>query len=187
MIMASTLQNIPGNYALSRLPSISLEAILKADPFGFLKNPKGLLTKSWEGNQEMGSSTFVVVTIPKDEATIYASYVGDSGYCIMRLNPDSEDLVSLVHASSPQQRKFNFPYQLGWGKNGDHPDTALSFSHPVQNGDIVILGTDGLFDNVSCTDVVSPHLDLHYSQSSDSDKSELQFSELGGDYFKKSI
>jgi len=38
---------------------------------------------------------------------------------------------------------------LGWGNNGDHYDVALSFEHSVQNGDLVIVGTDGLFDNLS--------------------------------------
>ena len=38
---------------------------------------------------------------------------------------------------------------MGWGKSGDHYDVALSYEHPVENGDIVIVGTDGLFDNLS--------------------------------------
>ena len=147
--MELTQHCTPANFARSNSVVISLETILSGNPFGLLKSPKELLTKAWEDNKELGSSTFVVVTLPSDENKIYTSYVGDSGYCILRLNSNSEEVVSLVHESTAQQRRFNFPYQLGWGRNGDHPEVALNFSHEVKNGDLIILGTDGLFDNLA--------------------------------------
>lgn len=132
----------------------NIEKIISMDPSGLLKDPKTIITRAWQENQEQGSSTLVVVTLPPDEDMIYTSYVGDSGYCILRpdnaINPKT---FSVVLESKPQQRRFNYPMQLGWGRNGDHADIALSFTHPVEDGDIIILGTDGLFDNISSKNV----------------------------------
>ena len=41
---------------------------------------------------------------------------------------------------------FNFPYQLG--TSGDDPMSANQETHPVEDNDIFILGTDGLWDNL---------------------------------------
>lgn len=131
--------------------------MLREDPYGYLKSPKNLLTKSWENNHEKGSSTFVVVTLPPDEAKIYSSYVGDSGYCILRPDAKGDEKFLLHFESKPQQRRFNYPYQLGWERNGDHPEVALTFSHEVKDGDLVILGTDGLFDNMTPKEVGTTH------------------------------
>jgi serine/threonine protein phosphatase PrpC len=132
----------------------SLQIVLRTNAFESLKDPKTLLTKSWEQNQEKGSSTFVVVTLPEDEAKIYSSYVGDSGYCILRPDDNKPDKFDIVFASQSQQRRFNHPFQLGWANHGDHPEVASSFSHDVKDGDLVILGTDGLFDNLAVNNVV---------------------------------
>ena len=54
--------------------------------------------------------------------------------------------LQIIHSSDPQQHSFNFPYQIG--SRGDSPDKALTEVHKVKLGDVLILGTDGLFDNV---------------------------------------
>lgn len=118
-----------------------------------LELPKVIITKSWMGNQEQGSSTLVVMTFPVGGNKVFASYVGDSGYCILR--PASKDRdYSVFFESNAQQRGFNFPYQLGWGKNGDQPAVAVELTHQVMNEDIIVMGTDGLFDNLSPAIVV---------------------------------
>lgn len=111
-----------------------------------LRDPKSIISLTYEKNQELGSSTIVVATIDRSELKVHAAYVGDSGYCILRRAADG---VQVVHQSSPQQRGFNYPYQLGWGRNGDHASVAVSFSHDVQLQDLLVVGTDGLFDNLS--------------------------------------
>jgi len=151
----------PAKY--SRKLCTNIQALTTANTQGYLKTPLKLLTESWQNNKEVGSSTLVVVTLPPDEAKIYASYVGDSGYTILR---KVDNKWTVVFTSKPQQRRFNFPLQLGWGENGDHPNVALSSSHDVQHGDIVILGTDGLYDNLSAEQIlaiVSQYLDKNPS------------------------
>ena len=128
----------------------NIEGIIASNPTGLLKDPKTIITKAWMDNTEQGSSTLVVITLPEDEPRIYTSYVGDSGYCVLRPdNPLTPKTFSVLYASEPQQRRFNYPMQLGWGRNGDHPSIALTYSHDIQDGDIIIVGTDGLFDNIS--------------------------------------
>ena len=46
-----------------------------------------------------------------------------------------------------QQHGFNFPYQLGTGSQ-DSPTDAETYKIQLKEGDVVIMGTDGLYDNV---------------------------------------
>ncbi|XP_068312581.1 probable protein phosphatase 2C 55 [Pyrus communis] len=54
----------------------------------------------------------------------------------------------VVYQSPTQQRRFNCPYQLGNGISGDRPDSAWEECIQTIPGDIVVLGTDGLLDNM---------------------------------------
>lgn len=116
---------------------------------------------SWKRNQEVGSSTLVIVTLPSTENKVYSSLVGDSGFCILRKREDGNYFI--VFQSKSQQRRFNFPMQLGWNLNGDNPNVAVNASHDVSHDDIVIVGTDGLLDNLDYKAVTMLHPDIFYS------------------------
>jgi serine/threonine protein phosphatase PrpC len=77
-------------------------------------------------------------------ANLVSANLGDSGYLVIR--PKANGEVQLVFKSEELQHSFNFPYQLG-PQSSDRPDHADIHTMPVQIGDLVILGTDGLFDN----------------------------------------
>jgi protein phosphatase PTC7 len=88
---------------------------------------------------------------------LYYANIGDSGFIVIRSNE------KIVFRSKPQQHEFNYPLQLSYisptlgeiieQKNDlDKVDTG-NFS--VQDDDIVILGTDGLFDNLFDSDIVN--------------------------------
>ena len=64
----------------------------------------------------------------------------------MILRGSSDDCYSIIHESKSHQHSFNFPYQIG--THGDDPSCAVFEKLKVQKGDIVVMGTDGLFDNV---------------------------------------
>ncbi|KAK6149103.1 hypothetical protein DH2020_016628 [Rehmannia glutinosa] len=51
-----------------------------------------------------------------------------------------------------QQRTFNCPYQLGTTK--DNPSVAEEIEVEVEAGDIVVVGTDGLFDNMHASEIL---------------------------------
>lgn len=60
-----------------------------------------------------------------------------------------------VYLATPQQVSFNFPYHFLSGlkapgslKNEDADQFRTDFMH-VQEDDIVLVGSDGLFDNIS--------------------------------------
>ncbi|XP_005102660.1 protein phosphatase PTC7 homolog [Aplysia californica] len=97
----------------------------------------------------IGSSTACIVSLHREERTIYAANLGDSGFLLIR---DGE----VVHRSIEQQHYFNTPYQLAVAppsRDGhwlsDSPDMAEASSFKVEDGDILMLATDGLFDNLS--------------------------------------
>ena len=48
--------------------------------------------------------------------------------------------------SKEQQHSFNFPYQVG--TNGDDPNKGEINAHNVKHGDIIVVGSDGLWDNI---------------------------------------
>ncbi|MCO5576744.1 hypothetical protein L7F22_030562 [Adiantum nelumboides] len=78
---------------------------------------------------------------------LQAANLGDSGFLVVRNG-------RLVFKSPPQQHNFNVPFQLENG-GGDPPDAAQIFTVEVTVGDVVVAGTDGLFDNLYENDIVS--------------------------------
>ncbi|PUZ76693.1 LOW QUALITY PROTEIN: hypothetical protein GQ55_1G311200 [Panicum hallii var. hallii] len=79
-----------------------------------------------------GASTAVIVSL--DGATLKWACVGDSAFAVLRGG-------RIVRRSKPQQHHFNCPYQL----SANDADVG---GMPVMDGDVVVIGTDGLFDNV---------------------------------------
>jgi protein phosphatase PTC7 len=93
----------------------------------------------------MGSSTACILTIKG--SAFDALNVGDSGFRIVRDN-------HVVYGSKEQQHSFNLPYQLGPSSN-DQPEHGDSYKYTLKDGDIVIVGTDGLFDNLYDDAIIS--------------------------------
>ncbi|XP_071874706.1 protein phosphatase PTC7 homolog isoform X3 [Bombus fervidus] len=101
--------------------------------------PAGLLARS---------STACVIVLNKETSSICAANIGDSGFVVVRKG-------EVVHRSSEQQHYFNTPFQLSLpppGHSGlvlsDSPESADTSSFGVEDGDVILLATDGVFDNV---------------------------------------
>lgn len=58
----------------------------------------------------------------------------------------------IIFRSKNQEHGFNFPFQIG--TNGNNPQQAESSFVNVSPGDLVILGTDGLFDNLYAVNIL---------------------------------
>ncbi|KAL2453355.1 putative protein phosphatase 2C 55 [Abeliophyllum distichum] len=99
--------------------------------------PKRVLTKAFLNTKAEGSSTACIITLQGE--FLHCANVGDSKFVLIREN-------KIVFRSPVQQSKFNCPYQLG--KISNTPSVAEEFACKVQEGDVIIAGTDGLFDNV---------------------------------------
>jgi len=78
-----------------------------------------------------------------DNGVLRTANLGDSGFMVVRKG-------EVLFRTKEQQHSFNFPYQLGGktSKSGDLPEHSNVDTIRVEPGDIVILGTDGLWDNL---------------------------------------
>ncbi|XP_050205941.1 probable protein phosphatase 2C 55 [Mercurialis annua] len=125
-----------GEYS-RELMSNSVSAI-KDEPEGSI-DPARVLEKAHSRTKAQGSSTACIIALT-DEG-IHAINLGDSGFMVVRDG-------WTVFQSPVQQHGFNFTFQLENSGNSDLPSSGQVFTFPVSPGDVVIAGTDGLFDNL---------------------------------------
>jgi protein phosphatase PTC7 len=97
----------------------------------------------------LGSCTACIVSLCREQKKVYTANLGDSGYLVIRHG-------EVIHESEEQQHYFNTPFQLAVAPtkleglvHSDSPESAESSSFGVQEGDLILLGTDGLFDNMN--------------------------------------
>jgi len=131
----------------------------------------------------VGSSTACIAVFDGKRHQLHFSNVGDSGVIILRhidshvagalkrdrtkprLERTSDLRIAFV--SQQQLRSFNHPYQLGFTgitTNSNTDEESSSFKSPldsctssihVRKDDIILVATDGLFDNVDMDEIVS--------------------------------
>jgi len=135
-VYAKTLCRLIGNYVNERGSE-------------FTNNPKKLIIEAATDNDHPGTSTLAVAYLDREAPILRTSYIGDTRYVIYR---KIEGKWGIFYEAQEQQRRFNFPYQLG--KQADNPRMAWEFQHEVQDGDIVVLASDGLFDNMYANQVL---------------------------------
>merc|ERR1712110_1320597 len=124
------------------------ERLVKA---GFFINshPKALLEQGFrEMQQIIGSSTACLMMLSHTDLKLYTTNIGDSGFLVVRRG-------EVVHRSHEQQHYFNTPFQLSLPPTelqsqvlADRPESADQYEFSVEDGDVILLATDGLFDNV---------------------------------------
>jgi protein phosphatase PTC7 len=56
--------------------------------------------------------------------------------------------MHIKYRSPPQEHELGRPFQLGSHKTADHPEDAMLASILVSAGDVIIMGSDGLWDNL---------------------------------------
>ncbi|KAL8442544.1 hypothetical protein Emag_006373 [Eimeria magna] len=130
-----------------------------------------LLRKGYEATRSFGSATALVV-VHEGGDKIGIANIGDSAVIVLRRQLWYQ--MTCVFRSREQQHQFNCPFQLSRlpqpseydqlrasGKDAllrllqnaavipqDTPESASLCSISVMEGDLVILGTDGVFDNL---------------------------------------
>ena len=121
---------------------------------GEINRPTALIARAHERVNEAnmkGSTTACVVVIDSEHGLMYCSHVGDSGFMLIRGEPGKR---SCAHRSMPQEHDFGCPFQLGHHDASDKASDAMRTKLYLEYGDIVVLGSDGLWDNLSELDVV---------------------------------
>lgn len=104
----------------------------------------------------LGSSTACILSLSKSSGILNAATLGDSAYILIRNG-------ALLYESPSQQHFFNCPFQLTIVPESypnqklyfkDKPSDAQQTSHQLQDGDVILLATDGFFDNVFADEAV---------------------------------
>lgn len=111
---------------------------------------KNWIIQAVHENTEKGSSTICVLYLDKLNKILYSAFLGDSCYLIAR--PVSVGNFQLICKSEEQSHGFNIPYQIGTG--GDNPCFAKTDRHKIERNDIVIVASDGLWDNVEVNKII---------------------------------
>ncbi|KAL8466624.1 hypothetical protein ACS0TY_035611 [Phlomoides rotata] len=132
-----------GLYA-RELMSNSVTAV-QEEPRGSV-DPARVLEKAYVCTKAKGSSTACIIALT--DQGLQAINLGDSGFMVVRDG-------CTVFRSPAQQHDFNFTYQLECGNAGDLPSSGQVFTIPVAPGDVIIAGTDGLFDNLYNNDITA--------------------------------
>ncbi|EDW78507.1 uncharacterized protein Dwil_GK16148 [Drosophila willistoni] len=96
----------------------------------------------------LGSSTACILTLRREDSMLYAANIGDSGFMVVRNG-------AIVCRSAEQQHFFNTPFQLSGPPPGqgmyvltDGPECADTIQFACMVGDVLLLATDGVYDNV---------------------------------------
>ncbi|KAF7148454.1 hypothetical protein RHSIM_Rhsim03G0031700 [Rhododendron simsii] len=124
----------PGEYARELMENAVFA--IEDKPEGGV-NPMAVLNEAFLNTEAQGSSTACILTLKGD--VLHAVNIGDSGFAVIRG-------WKIVYKSPVQHRRFNCPLQLGNWR--DNPSMAEELKVGVIPGDIVVAGTDGLFDNL---------------------------------------
>jgi protein phosphatase PTC7 len=109
----------------------------RARKVGSESDPKSVLIYAAKRTKSKGTAATLIASLY--DQTLRVANVGDSGFVVVR---DS----TVVARSEPMIRGFNFPYQIG--TDGDDPEMAEVYDIKVQKNDVVILGSDGIWDNL---------------------------------------
>lgn len=140
----------PGLFSLNLMKSC--ERLVKAGYF-VSDQPAQLLKSGFLEMQEskkpvIGSSTACVAILNHADGKLYTANIGDSGFLVFRGG-------RVVHRSQEQQHYFNTPFQLSLPPSNmatevlsDAPESADRYEFSVEDGDVILLATDGVFDNV---------------------------------------
>ncbi|XP_073302728.1 probable protein phosphatase 2C 55 [Primulina huaijiensis] len=100
-------------------------------------NPNQLLQEAFLKSRLPGACTACIMAIEGN--LLKATNLGDSGFAVIREG-------AVVYKSPAQQTKFNRPHQMERKKGG--PELAEDLEVAVKAGDVIVAGTDGLFDNL---------------------------------------
>jgi len=125
------------------------QSINKITPVEILKKSYNALLES-KDQSLIGSSTACIIVFNRESKYLYSANLGDSGFIVVRNN-------KIVHRSQEQCHYFNAPFQLSLLPPmsneetliQDSPISASTSSFKLNEGDFIILATDGLWDNLN--------------------------------------
>ena len=109
--------------------------------------PVTALDDAVELSNKAGSTTALVAYYDMGLKVLDVVQVGDSNLIVIR---DSY----VAHQTESQVRAHNTPYQVGAGSNDTVAYHSKGYTFELQENDIIVAGSDGLWDNMFPTQVV---------------------------------
>jgi len=103
-------------------------------------SPCAALSEAESHSTKPGSTTAIVAQY-HDIGLLEVCQVGDSNLVVIRDN-------YVLYQTSSQVRYHNSPYQIGAGATDTVKTHSKRYNFSVEKGDIIILGSDGLWDNL---------------------------------------
>ena len=137
--------------------------------------PLDVLQYAFQKTQEQkevpaGSATACLVSFDSSKGVIRTANLGDSGFLVLRPGVGTGDegdastsrMPTVHYQSKPQTHGFNTPLQLSKlppeyrfdGSIDSKPSNADLWSGRVLDGDMVLVATDGFWDNVSVSEML---------------------------------
>ncbi|CAN1219250.1 Probable protein phosphatase 2C 26 [Linum perenne] len=110
-------------------------------------DPRVLIRKAHAATSSIGSATVIVAMLERN-GTLKVANVGDCGLKLIRGG-------QIIFSTSPQEHYFDCPYQLSSETIGQTYLDAMISNVEVMEGDTIVMGSDGLFDNVFDHEIVS--------------------------------
>ncbi|XP_057548328.1 probable protein phosphatase 2C 1 [Amaranthus tricolor] len=110
-------------------------------------DPQALLRKAHAATSSVGSAT-VIIAMMETNGILNIANVGDCGLRVIRKG-------QVMFSTCPQEHYFDCPYQLSSQSSGQTYLDAMVSSVKLKEGDIVVMGSDGLFDNVFDQEIAS--------------------------------
>ncbi|XP_050367476.1 probable protein phosphatase 2C 26 [Argentina anserina] len=110
-------------------------------------NPQVLIGKAHAATSSVGSATVIVAMLERNGILKIAN-VGDCGLRVIRGG-------KVYFSTLPQEHYFDCPFQLSSQAFGQTYRDAVLSSVELMEGDTIVMGSDGLFDNVFDHEIVS--------------------------------
>ncbi|KAL1963846.1 hypothetical protein VTN77DRAFT_7777 [Rasamsonia byssochlamydoides] len=154
----------PADFSHGLCSYMAREALDWSSPAEKLR-PKDLLQMGYDrvlrDRSIVAGGSTASIGVAQTDGSVELANLGDSGSVLLRL-------AAVHHYSTPQTHAFNTPYQLsvipprmraqaaifGGEYFEDLPRDAAVTNVAMQHGDVLVLATDGLFDNLNNQDIL---------------------------------
>lgn len=94
-----------------------------------------------------GSSTVCLAMVDQGAGQLYAANLGDSGLLLLRPSADNE--FAIKFRTNQLEHDFGTPFQLGHHLTTDGVEHCDVVSLALRRDDVIVMGTDGLLDNLN--------------------------------------
>eukprot|EP00698_Gefionella_okellyi_P006329 TRINITY_DN15701_c0_g1_i1.p1 TRINITY_DN15701_c0_g1~~TRINITY_DN15701_c0_g1_i1.p1 ORF type:complete len:285 (+),score=39.23 TRINITY_DN15701_c0_g1_i1:66-920(+) len=126
--------------------AVKAEVATVRKPDDLVKHAYDYVMQQCLQKQLSGSSTLCVATVDKTAPHLLrVANIGDSGFMLLRRDRNKK-LEPNLKSKAMLHGPF-FPYQFGCFSR-DEPSDAETYSGVVHPGDVLLMATDGLYDNV---------------------------------------